>query len=53
MKAFNIQWDVDCEKDLDFLPTEIEIPDGMENEDEISDYITEVTGYCHNGFSYG
>ncbi len=43
MKAFNIIWDVDDERDLQFLPTEIDIPDGMEDDDEISDYISEVT----------
>lgn len=51
MKAMNIEWDVDCQEDLEFLPTEIEIPEGMDDEDEISDYISDVTGYCHNGFS--
>lgn len=51
MKAVNIEWDVDYEEDLEFLPTEIEIPEGMNDEDEISDYISDVTGYCHKGFS--
>lgn len=56
MKAFNIIWDVDDERDLQFLPTEIDIPDGMEDDDEISDYISsdyisEVTGFCHKGYS--
>lgn len=37
MKAFNIIWDVDDERDLQFLPTEIDIPDGMEDDDEISE----------------
>ena len=50
MVAFNIQWDVDFPEDLCCLPDEIEIPDGMEDEYEISDYITEVTGFCHSGF---
>lgn len=54
MKAINIEWDVDCEKDLEFLPTEIDIPDYLvvdgEYEDEISDYISDLTGYCHKGF---
>ena len=51
MKAFNIIWDVDDKRDLQFLPTEIDIPDGMEDDDEISDYISEVTGFCHKGYS--
>ena len=49
MKAINIEWDVDCEEDLQNLPTEIDIPDWIE-EDEyegIVDYLTDVTGYCH------
>ncbi len=50
MKATNIQWDVDDPKDLELLPTEIDIPDGMDDEDEISDYISDVTGFCHKGF---
>ena len=53
MKAINIQWDVDDESQLDYLPTEIDIPDEVIEEDEIdgaSDYISDVTGFCHNGF---
>ena len=50
MVAFNIQWDVDSPEELHGLPDEIEIPDGMEDEDQISDYITETTGFCHSGF---
>lgn len=50
MKAINILWDVDNDEDLDFLPEEIEIPDGMTDEDEISDYISDETGFCHCGF---
>ena len=50
MKATNIDWDVDCEEDRKLLPTEIEIPNGMEDDDEISDYLSNVTGYCHKGY---
>lgn len=60
MKAFNILWDVDSKKDLEFLPTEIQIPDdiaydgnGDINEDAISDYISNETGFCHCGFEIG
>lgn len=49
MKAYNILWDTDGE-DID-LPTEIEIPDSMTDLDKISDYITDITGFCHKGFS--
>lgn len=51
MKAINIDWDVDYKEDLEFLPTEIEIPNGMEDEDEISDYLSDMTGFCHKGFN--
>lgn len=51
MKAINIQWDVDNTAELEFLPAEIEIPHGMDStEDDISDYISELTGFCHKGF---
>ena len=50
MKATNIEWDVDELEDLEYLPTEIEIPEGMTDEEEISDYISDETGFCHNGF---
>ena len=51
MKAINIIWDVDDMEELENLPTEIEIPDYIDQEDdEISDYISDVTGFCHCGF---
>lgn len=60
MKAINIKWDVDYPEDLESLPKEIEIPndvlgyedgeDVYEYMDEISDYISDVTGFCHFGF---
>lgn len=50
MKATNILWAVDCEEDLEFLPMEIDIPNDMTDEEEISDYISDVTGFCHKGF---
>ena len=50
MKAINIEWDVDYEDDRELLPTEIDIPEGMTDEDEISDYISDVTGFCHFGY---
>ena len=48
MRATNIIWDTDDESVI--LPLEIEIPAGMVDEDEISDYISDITGFCHNGF---
>jgi hypothetical protein len=52
MKAINIKWDVDNDEpeDLD-LPTEIEIPvEIQDDEDAISNYISDLTGFCHYGF---
>lgn len=49
-KATHIQLDVDEPEDMESLPTEIDIPDGMTDIEEISDYITDQTGFCHNGF---
>lgn len=48
MIAYNIDWDTDGE-DID-LPNEIEIPAHITDLDEVSDYITNVTGFCHRGF---
>jgi len=50
MKATNIIWDVDCEEELEFLPTEIEIPNDIDCEEGISDYLSDLTGFCHRGF---
>ena len=58
MKAVNIGWDItdddltknEQEDILAGLPTEVEIPDGFENEDDISDWLSNEYGYCHNGF---
>ena len=56
MKAYNILWDIDEGDDV-ILPTEIEIPEeiaSVEDKDEreelISDYISDLTGFCHYGF---
>lgn len=49
MRAYNIKWDTDGEEVN--LPNEIEIPEGMTDEEEISDYLSDVTGFCHEGFS--
>lgn len=48
-KAVHIQWDVDNKEDLELLPTEMEIPAGMDEED-IADYLSDETGFCHFGF---
>lgn len=53
MKAVNIEWDVDYDEDdilLEELPTEIEIPSGIRDTDEITEYLSNVTGFCHKGY---
>lgn len=51
MKAINIKWDTDGDTELfNELPIEMEIPEGMIDEDEISDYLSDETGFCHSGF---
>ena len=45
LKAVNIEWDVDLAEDLDSLPK-----DGMTDTEEISDYLSNLTGFCHRGF---
>lgn len=57
MKAINIEWNVtdddlyDCDENI-VLPTVIDIPEYLQDADveDISNYITEKTGFCHNGF---
>ena len=55
MKATNIKWDVDNKEDIKYLPTEVEIPPEIAeaasvDEDAISDYLSDLSGYCHWGF---
>lgn len=50
MKAVDIDWDVNSEAERDSLPSEIEIPEGMMHEEDISNYLSDVTGFCHKGF---
>ena len=54
MAAYDIKWDTDGDKNVfGDLPTEIIIPDGMVNDGEISDYVSDETGFCHAGFKLG
>lgn len=55
--AHDIRWDTDGDMKLfKTLPQEIEIPDEVwedyddGNDDAISDYVSDVTGFCHYGF---
>ena len=51
MKVLNIKWDTDGDMELlEQLPTEMDIPEGIMDEEEISDYLTDETGFCHYGF---
>lgn len=60
LKAINIKWDTDGdEKVLQDLPTEMIIPNELEELykkdreyalEEISDWLSDETGFCHNGF---
>lgn len=50
MKATNIEWDYGEYTDEDILlPTEVEIPENI-TEDEVSDYLSDLTGFCHYGY---
>ena len=33
------------------IPDEIEIPEGMTDMDDISDYLSDLTGFCHDSFT--
>lgn len=62
LKAINIKWDTDGDTEVcNELPTELIIPDDLEElykskEDreyaleEISDWLSDETGFCHAGF---
>lgn len=61
IRVTDIRWDTSGEDPGDVseisLPSEIEIslPDDLSDDEEIEDYIsdriTEITGFCHYGFS--
>ena len=60
LKAINIKWDTDGDKEVfNELPTEMIVPDELEEMfkkdreyalEEISDWLSEETGFCHAGF---
>ena len=52
LKATNILWDTDTPEEAANLPAEIDIPaEYSHDDDSISDYITDLTGFCHKGFT--
>ena len=60
LKAINIKWDTDEDKEgFNELPTEMIIPNELEELykkdkeyalEEISDWLSDETGFCHEGF---
>ena len=60
LKAINIKWDTDGDMEvLNELPMEMIIPDKLEEMykkdkeyalDEITDWLSDETGFCHDGF---
>ena len=60
LKAINIKWDTDGDMEvLNELPTEMIIPNELEELykkdreyalEEISDWLSDETGFCHDGF---
>lgn len=60
LKAINIKWDTDGDKEVfNALPTEMIVPDELEEMhkkdkeyalEEISDWLSDETGFCHDGF---
>ena len=60
LKAINIKWDTDGDMEaFNELPTEMIIPDELEEMykkdreyalEEISDWLSDETGFCHAGF---
>ncbi len=60
LKAINIKWDTEGDKEVfNALPTEMIVPDELEEMykkdrqfalEEISDWLSDETGFCHVGF---
>ena len=50
MKAIGILWDIGSPDALNQLPTEVNIPPQLKTEEDISDYLSDLTGFCHKGF---
>ena len=52
-KAYNIKWDTDGATFKECgLPRSVVIPDSVSDvEEEISDWLSDTYGFCHNGFT--
>ena len=49
--VYDIDWDTDGDAETaKTLPLVVFLPAGMDDEDDISDYLSDLTGFCHNGF---
>jgi hypothetical protein len=49
-KCTNIQWDTDEDQEIfDSLPQELTFQ--VEDDDDLSDLISDETGFCHFGFN--
>lgn len=53
IRIYNIAYDTDGEDDID-LPAEfvVTVKDNEDVEDQLSEHITDQTGFCHRGFLY-
>ena len=48
MYAVDIKWDTDDE-DVD-LPNVVKVPDNLTDGEDISDWLSDEYGFCHDGF---
>lgn len=51
MKVVNIEWDTNSLGEAEALPSELVVPEEMTDDIEaISDWLSDLTGFCHKGF---
>ena len=50
LKATQIIWDVESWEGDVSLPSEVAIPEGMTDRNDIDEYLSELTGRCHLGY---
>ena len=53
MRAVNIQWDTDGDKDvLVSLPSEAHVPDDLaiDSDEDVGNWLSDEYGFCHSGF---
>lgn len=49
MIATNIKWNLEGYEET-ILPTEVEVPEEMTDEEEISNWLSDLTGFGYKGF---